>query len=576
MNYLQQVKTEFQKLIKLKFVLILSVIVMIIAFSGPILSKVLDNYADRHYAERYGIDTEADYEVNGVTIKKGNPFYHSIYYYYEEILTFGLESFSDDEKKLINELLQSYTDYFMKYAEIITDEDDYRVSLIYKNEGAVVEQFLLERSATENKMALTNAVNFVAYIERMDEYFELTDEERELQLQKIENSEEIIYNAVQQDDFETYIDSLIVLEEKDIESYKREIDIQEKAAAENPDLEESANNEIMRLLTEIETKENNIIPNLLYRKENMIYPNADVWQNSALESIEINRYTIEELNLITSEEEFFNHDYLHYEYPTYEEFLKASKVTAADANKKIMIAQNSLESGKPDMSFERNGARNSVNNNLMFATIVSFLGILIGGYIIANEFQTGTVRLLMVRPKSRFKIFTSKYLAGLILLYIVYFIGMILNIVINGVLHGFSDYLNPNYTANGEINFWVLIMSRILICSVNIIFAYSVAFGMSTLARNAAIAIALPSALILGGIIAAGIMSVMKIAFILPYTPLPYLNFSNLYREYGLADSLMRSGVQLNIALGIVILLIIAFVFIGIGLINFQKRDITN
>jgi len=49
-----------------------------------------------------------------------------------------------------------------------------------------------------------------------------------------------------------------------------------------------------------------------------------------------------------------------------------------------------------------------------FTTFASLFAIVIGAGIVAAEFSTGTIKLLLIRPVNRFKILLSKYLATLL------------------------------------------------------------------------------------------------------------------------------------------------------------------
>ncbi|WP_441895000.1 ABC transporter permease [Paenibacillus sp. YAF4_2] len=65
--------------------------------------------------------------------------------------------------------------------------------------------------------------------------------------------------------------------------------------------------------------------------------------------------------------------------------------------------------------------------------------MIIAGDIIAAEFSTGTIKLLLIRPSSRIKILLSKYLAMLLFSMVLLLILFVISFLINGILFGFND-----------------------------------------------------------------------------------------------------------------------------------------
>lgn len=581
MNILKQIKAELKNLLKTRFILVTGMIVLIMAVAMPILTYVTERYYESHN-EMYGVTTTMYWDpnmegiiVDGVEIKPDNPFYYDIYNYSQDYVNYLPVDLTDIQREYIEETIAYYTSYYVKYAAEVNSYDDYRFDLVYRTMEQVLETYMLEVNPTDQKDFI-EAVTCVFYVDGLEDLLGLSEEEKAEEIATRKAFIDQAESAIMAGDFNSYADCMIEVCHWDIEEYKTAIEIQEAAVIENPDLEESANAEIERLEQQIATVEESTIPTWEYRKENQIYPNSEEWQNYALNQIEYATYDLKNSLDVMEEKDFIADIFQVQTYGTYEKYLQAMEQKTLKAQSDILIAQNSLDSGEPDMQFVKEGARNKVNSNLGYSVIVAVLGILIGGYVIANEFQSGTVRLLMIRPRTRGKVYGSKFAAGLIYLYGIYFIGMFANILVNGILSGFADYGYPNYTASGEINFWGMIIGRILICSITIIFSYSLAYATSTIIRNSAIAIALPSAAIFGGMIATGILMYTRFAKYLAYTPLPYLNFANLYSEYGVANTLLNKGIMLNNALGVVILLVLSIVCYLLGLLSLKKLDITN
>ncbi len=574
MNFFKQIQIEFKYLRKRKFIMIFAAIMLILGFIGPVITAITSKSDDNFgmYGGGYYGDFTEDITVDGVTISPTNPFYGEIYHITQDV-PMMLESLTAEEKPYAEEIMQLQTEFYVEYAQEVTNYEDYRIELIYSAQPLIAENYVLQADPS-NITSFTTAVNSVAYVEELEKLLALTKEEKALKLEENEELLQGIEQAVLGDDFQVFCDNMIEMNLQQIESYERQIEVQEEAMVANPDLEQSGGIEITRLENEIVRIQDTLIPTWEYRKEKNLMPNEDGWENNALGEVEMTMYRISEEPMI--EEIYLQDPYMQEVYGSYASYLKGVEKEKVEAQNDLTIAQKSLETGNPDMKFVRDGARNAVNGNLMYSLVVSFFAILIGGFTIANEFQSGTIRLMMIRPTTRWKVYASKFIAGLLLAICVYFIGMLLNIIINGILLGFGDYGYPNYTATGEVNFWGMILMRTLICMFSIIAFYAIAFGFSALIRNVAVAIIIPSAVLFGGSILNSILLYTSFVEYLPYTPLPYIFLYQFYSEYGIVDVFREKGIDINTGIGVIMLLFIAALFFVIGLLSFKKKDITN
>lgn len=582
MNFIKQIKTELVNLIKTRFILIIGILVLIIGFAGPILSHVIQQYrGDDYYGYGsyyyFGESDQEDLNIDGVEITTENPMYSDIWYYSEDLPNYLSDIVEADQLPDAEELVQVTLDYFVKMASEITSYEDYRYSIVWQGKSIVEELYVLETEAeVENKIDFMNAVNSITYIDNMEEMFAWSDAQKAETIEANTAFLESLDKAILDNDFDSYVECMIQVEQMNIEDYQRSIEVQEAAVIANPELEESANAEIERLQQRITVIEESTIPTWEYRREHLVYPDSDDWRNSALDDIEYANYRISDADNPYTEEVFDEDYWMGQQYGDYEDYLEAMEVQKEEAQTDILIAQNSLDSDEPDMKFVSDGARNKVNSNLFYSLIVAFLGIMIGGYLIANEFQAGTVRLLMIRPRTRMKVYGAKYLAGLIYIYMIYLGGMFCNIIVNGMISGFADYGYPNYSASGAVNFWGMILLRIMACSMTIVFSYSFAYALSALIKNAAIAIALPSAAIFGGTIAVSVIAYTSYAKYIEFTPLPYINMSSFYMEYGVGQQLIEKGLNVNVTTGVIVLLVLSLACYFLGAIVFKNTDITN
>ena len=147
------------------------------------------------------------------------------------------------------------------------------------------------------------------------------------------------------------------------------------------------------------------------------------------------------------------------------------------------------------MKYVPTGPRSRTIQFLDFSMIVALFGVLLGGWLIASEYQQGTIRLLMIRPKTRIKILSAKFVAALLISTFVYLTGSLLNFVTNGICYGFADYAFPNYSVTGATGFIAYYLPKLLICVIPIVFAFTIAFMLSVVVKNIAVSIIVPISL---------------------------------------------------------------------------------
>ena len=412
-----------------------------------------------------------------------------------------------------------------------------------------------------------------------NKYLNLSAEEKLAGLTKAEDELNNLYSIVETNNFPMYIDLRIAQENKSIEDLKKQIEQQEQEIIRNPDQEDIINETIMYLKRNIRQIEENTIPLLLLRKEKNIIPGQDTWQNRALNDIEMYRNQLTYTEII-SEEQFNQQPWMVQQYGNYQNYVEIMQKQIDEMNKAIIIAEKSIYADKPDMKFVSNSTRNKTVSFLNYSVFVTLFAVLLGGWLMASEFQQGTIRLLMIRPKTRLKILSAKFISALIICLVVFAAGSLLNMITNGIVYGFADYAYPNYTIEGEIGFFAYYLPKMLACIVPIIFGYALAFMVSVLIKNVAVSIAIPIAGYIGNMILMATFSYRGIPKWLAYTPLPYLQLSTYFTTastpYIIYDPMYTSGVTVNLTYGIILLLALSAVCIVVASIVFQKRDITN
>lgn len=198
---------------------------------------------------------------------------------------------------------------------------------------------------------------------------------------------------------------------------------------------------------------------------------------------------------------------------------------------------------------------------------IPFLIVLVGGDLLAGEATAGTYRLLVSRPISRFKIITSKFIAGMIYtILLMLFLGL-MSVGLSLIIFGSGDLL--------------IFADKIIVFSASdVMWRFLMAYGFGTISMINVFALSfLASSLVenaIGPIVAS--MSVIIILFVLsalnfevfqvirPYMFVTYMNDWNQFFRYDIDYKAIIDSVC--------VLLVHIFGFYGIALYIFNRKDI--
>ena len=130
-----------------------------------------------------------------------------------------------------------------------------------------------------------------------------------------------------------------------------------------------------------------------------------------------------------------------------------------------------------------------------FGIFIIVILVMVAGTIVSEEFNKGTIKLLLVKPYSRNKILASKFVTSLIMIVIVVIVTALMELLIGGVIFGFDSLSIPvleyDFNANSvqAINVFVYFGIQLLTQLPMIILLTTLAFALSTLFTNSALAI---------------------------------------------------------------------------------------
>ena len=221
---------------------------------------------------------------------------------------------------------------------------------------------------------------------------------------------------------------------------------------------------------------------------------------------------------------------------------------------------------------------------MFFSTVGSFflplVIILVASEAISGEYSLGTIKLLLIKPFSRAKLFISKYIALLIYGLFVFATTATVGYLLGGLFVGFGGagltrVVGQTYSGNGY-NFFVDYRNAFLISNFNylllilglflVLLTMVVAFSMliSVFTKSATISLVASLGLLIFGNILSTLIS--RFAWT-KYTIFPHVNILNhLEGRFG------YEGVTLSFS--VVTILVYTVITLILGIVSFRKKDI--
>lgn len=194
----------------------------------------------------------------------------------------------------------------------------------------------------------------------------------------------------------------------------------------------------------------------------------------------------------------------------------------------------------------------------LMINVISLAIIIIAGASIANEFSSGTIKFLLINPVKRSKIFLSKYVMILTLSVLLILGFYVVNVLCAGILFGFDSITAPYlYVVNGTIHQMPglsFVLWKYLLGSVNLIVMGTLAFAISSMLRNAALAIGVSVFALLGGNIIMSILGGM-----LKFDWARFLIFANVDLNAVIEGNTMFQGMTVSFSLAVIAVHMVVF-----------------
>ena len=200
---------------------------------------------------------------------------------------------------------------------------------------------------------------------------------------------------------------------------------------------------------------------------------------------------------------------------------------------------------------------------------------MIAGTIVSEEFNKGTVKLLLVKPYSRNKILLAKFITVLIMIVFSIIAVVLMELIVGGLIFGYDSLSVPilqyNFTTQSleSINIFSYLGIEIITQLPKLILLATLAFSCSTLFTNSAVAIAIP----LLGYMSADMINMLVIQFKVQFMKF-FVSLNWNFEEYLFGNLPKMEGMTLEFS---VIICILYFIVMLIPtFLSFKKKNIKN
>ena len=403
--------------------------------------------------------------------------------------------------------------------------------------------------------------------EVVNEYARLSTNEYPAVLKKLNKEKTTIYNNIKDNN---YIEHFT----KEINANKAQVKILEtELASLNAKLKKEPSSFILKHSI---TSTNNAINGLKsvikidqYRIDHKIPFDMTSWKSATLTNLA--QITPPSYTQMVTKTEFLSSPHGT---TTYEEYVAKFNHDQTKLNAQIKADWYSLEHNIPQTQFQSSSSRDITNSFIsLYAIVAIIFMIILAGGVVSVEFSKETIKLLLIRPVSRFKVLLSKLIAVYIVGYAVLFGSMILVTISSGVLFGFGDYLTPVIKVSSGIveshNYFGVLILAILYLSLSLLLFGAFAFMLSAVTKSTAVSVSSSIIIFIGAPIVTIILFTKSLIFF-DITPLPYLNLPFV----GVIKTFSQSKAILNNSLGGIEIIILAIILAIIGFVVFIKSDV--
>jgi len=258
----------------------------------------------------------------------------------------------------------------------------------------------------------------------------------------------------------------------------------------------------------------------------------------------------------------------------YEKLSDLDKNEYNQTKQEMLIAKYNIENDIDDTNIYNNF---SIFKELMseYSLLILIFVFMVASGINSQEFNKGTIKLLLVKPYTRTQILLSKYIVSLCSIVISFIIVLILQLIIGSLILDINSLSNPVLIYNSLndslhiYNLFEYVFLQFVALLPQFVLLNTIVFALSTITTNTAFSIIIGFVFNLGS----NIFELIVRMFDDVLKSLIYFSHWDL-SPYIFNTNPIVSGC--NIFISILVILIYVGIIMGITIIIFKKKDIKN
>ncbi len=210
-----------------------------------------------------------------------------------------------------------------------------------------------------------------------------------------------------------------------------------------------------------------------------------------------------------------------------------------------------------------------------YGLFVIVMIIMIAGTIVSEEFNKGTIKLLLVKPYSRNKILLAKFITVFLMIAFSILAVVVMELLVGGIIFGYDSLSVPvlayDFTTQSlqSLNIFSYLGVEIMTQLPELILLATLAFACSTLFTNSAVAIAIP----LLGYMSADMINMLVVQFKVQFMKF-FVSLNWNFEEYLFGNLPKMEGMTLGFSIVICMLYFVAMIIPTF--IVFKKKNIKN
>ena len=242
-----------------------------------------------------------------------------------------------------------------------------------------------------------------------------------------------------------------------------------------------------------------------------------------------------------------------------------------DEEEKVELEQRQIEA-QENIAYNIESSKPQIREAIIadafgMMSIVTLLTIIVSSGIVSAEFSQGTIKMLLSRPVSRWKILTSKYLTVLLFCLLataVTYISSVLGayIFFPGATESTFMFYETELATSAV---WGKSLYMMFLAFINAAVISTLAFTLGTVFRSTSLAIGISIFLYFTGGMIVMFLSDYAIA---KYILFAHSNLTQYETGYVMLD-------DMTMPFSVVIVIVYSLVFLALSFLSFTKRDVT-